>query len=52
MDWVKTTARWDEKHLGFEIWCDLYKRFYGTDSHVDVTEISQWKLIKPKIAAH
>ena len=30
MDWVKTIARWDEKHLSFEIWCDLYKRFYGT----------------------
>ena len=28
MDWVKTTTRWDEKHLSFEIWCD--KRFYGT----------------------
>ena len=29
MDWVKSTARRDEKHLGFEIWCDLYKTFYG-----------------------
>ena len=29
MDWAKTTARGDEKHLSFEIWCDLYKRFYG-----------------------
>ena len=29
MDWVKTIARWDEKHLNFEIWCDFYKRFYG-----------------------
>ena len=28
MDWAKTTARGDEKHLSFEIWCDLYKRFY------------------------
>ena len=24
MDWAKTTARRDEKHLGFGIWCDLY----------------------------
>ena len=22
--WVKTTTRWDEKHLNFEIWCVLY----------------------------
>ena len=30
MDWVKTTARRDEKHWNFEIWCNLYKRFYIT----------------------
>ena len=24
MDWAKTTARRDEKHLGFMIWWDLY----------------------------
>ena len=30
MDWVKTTARRDEKHLSFQILCDLYQRFYGT----------------------
>ena len=29
MDWAKTTAREDKKHLSFGIWCDLYKRFYG-----------------------
>ena len=29
MDWTKTTARRDEKHFGFDIWCVLYKRFYG-----------------------
>ena len=29
MDWAKTTARGDEKHLSFDIWCDLYKRFFG-----------------------
>ena len=27
MDWVKTTARRDQKYLSFEIWCDLYKGF-------------------------
>ena len=25
--WTKTTARRDEKHLNFGIWCDLYQRF-------------------------
>ena len=30
MDWAKTNTRWDEKHLRFGIWCDLYSRFYGT----------------------
>ena len=29
MDRAKTTARRDKKHLSFEIWCVLYKRFYG-----------------------
>ena len=24
MDWAKTTARRDKKHLSFGIWCDLY----------------------------
>ena len=24
MDWAKTTARRDEKHLSFELLCDLY----------------------------
>ena len=28
-DWVRTTTRWDEKHLSFEIWCVLYYRLYG-----------------------
>ena len=27
MDWAKTTARRDKKHLKFGIWCILYKRF-------------------------
>ena len=29
MDWTKTTARWEEKRLSFEIWCVLYQRFDG-----------------------
>ena len=29
MDWAKTTARGDKKHLSFGFWCDLYQRFYG-----------------------
>ena len=27
MNWTKTTARWDEKHISFRIWCALYLRF-------------------------
>ena len=29
MDWAKTTARQDEKHLSFGIWCAMYLRFDG-----------------------
>ena len=29
MDCTKTTARWEEKHLRFGIWCTLYQRFYS-----------------------
>ena len=29
MDWVKTTARRDEKHWSFVIWCVLYQKFDG-----------------------
>ena len=30
VDWAKTTARWDEKHLAFGIWHNLYSRFDGS----------------------
>ena len=30
IEYYKTTTRWDEKHLSFEIWCVLYERLYGT----------------------
>ena len=30
MDWSKTTARRDQKHLSFGIWCALYYRVDGT----------------------
>ena len=42
MDWTKTTARQDEKHLSFGIWCDLYKRFYGNDILKKSVLISMW----------
>ena len=29
MDWADKTARRDENHISFGIWCALYKRFYG-----------------------
>ena len=53
MDWAKTTARGDEKHLSFDIWFDLYKRFYGTyllhmwmemGSCLLILILSQWDL--------
>ena len=33
MDWAKTTARRDEKHLWFGIGCDLDKRIDGNFKH-------------------
>ena len=36
MDRAKTTARRDENHLRFRIWCVLYKRFYGNFMAQDV----------------
>ena len=48
MDWVKTTARRDKKHLNFEIRCNLYKRFYGTLCvYVGNHEVWFGKLINP-----
>ena len=32
MDWTKTTARQNEKHLSLGIWFTLYKRFYGSSN--------------------
>ena len=29
MDWAQTTARRDENHLSFDIWCVSYKRHYS-----------------------
>ena len=37
MAWAETIVRWDEKHLSFGIWCDLYDRFdsiYVTNADV------------------
>ena len=49
MDWTKTTARWDEKYLIFEIWCDWYKGFYGS-LHVFVLYVFiQKSLEKPLV---
>ena len=35
MDWAKSTARQDEKHLSFGIWCVLFERLHG----ISITEI-------------
>ena len=29
MDWAKTTARRDQNHLSFVVWCNLYQIFYS-----------------------
>ena len=39
MDWAKTTARRDEKHLNVWIWCDLYYMFNGI-LHLDILQKS------------
>ena len=41
MDWAKTTARRDEKHLSFGIWCPLYQRFYGSFYCIHVTYLPE-----------
>ena len=49
MDWANITARRDKKHLSFGIWCDLYKRFYGsgmrfsvpTSTHIELCLVPQ-----------
>ena len=41
MDWAKTTAQGDEKHLSFEIWCDLYNGFYGNVYSVEMAYLNQ-----------
>ena len=33
IDWAKTTARRNEKHLSLGIWCVLYLRFDGIDKY-------------------
>ena len=40
MDWEKTTARGYKKHLSFGIWCDLYKRFYGSFNYIPGYQIT------------
>ena len=42
MDWAKTTARGYKIHLSFGIWCDLYKRFYGTITAAAVDTICNY----------
>ena len=45
--WTKTTARRDEKHSSFGIWCTLYSRFDGSScyghQHASSTEIKSQK---------
>ena len=43
MDWAKTTARWDKKHLSFGIWCTLYQRFDGTSDYI--VSVPAWPVV-------
>ena len=56
MDWAKTTARRDEKHLIFGIWCDLYWRFCGMIlsrcNHLSRPWSLSWFTVYPKKYAH
>ena len=45
VDWEKTTARRDGKHLSFEIWCVLYKRFQCNCSK-RAAYWSIWKIVQ------
>ena len=49
MDWAKTTAREDKKHLSFGIWCDLYKRFWLA---VARQQAITWVNINPVLCRH
>ena len=59
MDWAETTARWNENHLSFGIWCN-YVRVYGIcTSHWSQNKMSdmfihsnliQWPLLLADIA--
>ena len=40
MDWAKTTAREHKKHLNFEIWCDLYQKFYGICKYISILSLA------------
>ena len=42
MDWAKTTARWDEKHLSLGIWCDLYLLHGGVKPLIGISSQIPW----------
>ena len=41
MDWVKTTARQDEKHLSFGSWCALYYLTISTERGIHESDCHQ-----------
>ena len=44
MGWAKTTARRDENHLSFVIWCAYIKTFYGTTLFAIMLYAAAWRL--------
>ena len=52
MDWAKTTARRDENHLSFVIWCVLYYRIYGKSNTAPSTASLSFILMMPTTRNH
>ena len=44
VDWAKTAARQDEKHVSFEIWCILYLSFDGNYLSMSLSTLITFKL--------
>ena len=42
MDWSKTTARRDEHHLSFGIWCVLYTKIYDKSMGIFFWSLVKW----------
>ena len=45
MEWEKTTAWRDEKHLNSGIWCNLYKRFDSSPGFITVYVLREGHIV-------